>query len=81
MRSFSNNTLFAVLRGLFGASGNVKPMFRGSSHFAGLVKPNGSRVKHNFHTDWLHKAPHGGGMREVARRQRQIEAGKLKVTA
>lgn len=81
MRSFRNNTLFAVLLGLFGASGNVKPMLRESPSFVGRMKPNGSRVKHNFHTNWLHKAPHGGGAREVARRQRQIEAGKLKVTA
>jgi hypothetical protein len=32
----------------------------------------------NTSTNWLRKAPHGGGSREVARRQRQLAAGTLR---
>lgn len=41
---------------------------------------SGRSVNRNKTTNWLKRAPHGGGPREVARRQRQIAAGIIRVS-
>lgn len=39
---------------------------------------SGRKPNRNQSTDWLRRAKHGGGAREVAHRQRQLSAGTLR---
>lgn len=53
----------------------------------GLSKHSGKKPNHNVQTPWFTGGPftakvaHGGGAREVARRQRQIARGMLRPSA
>ena len=75
--------LMAAVAGLISTSGlthmaAVNKLGGYESRGHGKGKRSGKPVNRNRQTDWLHMAPHGGGKREVARRQRQLARGTLR---
>ena len=70
LASLPSNVL--SLGGAINQLGGYKSRGKGRS-FGMAASRRGNRC-----TDWLRNAPHGGGAREVARRQRQLAAGTLR---